>query len=71
MPYSVSTKWHMIIGTSKFFKTEIFVHSYNPNYNKSLRNNAQRKNIMKILKMIFPFHNIYAGKDNTVYFKYV
>ena len=42
-----------------------------PDYNKSLRNNAQRKNIMKILKMIFPFHNIYAGKDNTVYFKYV
>ena len=30
MPDSVSTKWHMIIGTSNFFITEIFVHSYNP-----------------------------------------
>ena len=30
MPDSVSTKWHMIIGTSNFLKTEIFVHSYNP-----------------------------------------
>ena len=30
MPDSVSTKWHMILGTSNFLKTEIFVHSYNP-----------------------------------------
>ena len=30
MPDSVSTKWHMIIGTSNFFKPEIFAHSYNP-----------------------------------------
>ena len=32
MPDSVSTKWHTIIGTSNFFKNEIFVHSYNPIY---------------------------------------
>ena len=35
MPDSVSTKWHMIIGTSNFFKTEILVHSYNPTYKLS------------------------------------
>ena len=30
MPDSVFTKWDMIIGKSNVFKTEIFVHSYNP-----------------------------------------
>ena len=30
LPEAFSTKWHMIKGTSSFFKPEIFAHSYNP-----------------------------------------
>ena len=36
MPDSVCTKLHMIIGTSIFFKIEIFVHSYNPNVTNTI-----------------------------------
>ena len=42
MPDSASTKWHMIIGTSNFFKTDIFVHSYNPTSNPLEDLRAQR-----------------------------
>ena len=50
MPDSVSTKWHMIIGASNFFKTEIFVHSYNPIImfiNKNLQKDKEAHILLK------------------------
>ena len=58
MPDSVSTKWHIIIGTSNFFKTEIFAHSYNPIIIWQITIHKKLNLLFSIKLLLYPSHHL-------------